>query len=128
EMKTHPIESMLGRRFPVQPIISVTGVRRAESRRRAGLAVTDRNSNGRIWTWRPSLDWSEDDVFACIARHGCMPHPAYRQFGMTRVSCRFCIMSSLPDLIAATRQAETHPLFRRLISLECRSGFAFQGG
>ncbi len=128
EMKTHPIEAMLRRRFPALPIISITGVRRAESRRRARLAVADRSSDGRIWTWRPILDWSETDVFASIARHGIEPHPAYRQFGMSRVSCRFCIMSSLPDLIAATRQGETHPLLHRLVSLECRSGFAFQGG
>ncbi len=127
EMKTHPIEAMLKRRFPAQPIINVTGVRRAESRRRARLTVADRSSDGRICNWRPILDWSEAEVFACMARHGLEPHPAYRQFGMSRVSCRFCIMSSLPDLIAATRQGETHPLFRRLVSLESRSGFAFQG-
>ncbi|MBL8580628.1 MAG: phosphoadenosine phosphosulfate reductase family protein [Rhizobiaceae bacterium] len=127
EMKTHPIDAMLKRRFPAQPIINVTGVRRAESRRRARLTVADLSSDGRIWNWRPILDWSEDEVFACIARHGLEPHPAYRQFGMSRVSCRFCIMSSLPDLIAATRQGEAHPLFRHLVSLECRSGFAFQG-
>lgn len=127
EMKTHPIEAMLKRRFPGRTIINVTGVRRAESRRRARLPIADRSSDGRIRTWRPILDWSEDDVFACIARHGLEPHPAYRQFGMSRVSCRFCIMSSLPDLIAATRQDEAHAIYRDLVSLEIRSSFAFQG-
>jgi 3'-phosphoadenosine 5'-phosphosulfate sulfotransferase (PAPS reductase)/FAD synthetase len=127
EMKTHPIEAMLKRRFPNQTIVNVTGVRRAESRRRAKLAITDPGSNGRFWNWRPILHWNEDEVFACIARHGLEPHPAYHQFGMSRVSCRFCIMSSLPDLIAAARQEETHDLYRRVVSLEIRSGFAFQG-
>jgi 3'-phosphoadenosine 5'-phosphosulfate sulfotransferase (PAPS reductase)/FAD synthetase len=127
EMKSHPIEAMLKRRFPAQPIINVTGVRRAESRRRARLTVADRSSDSRIWNWRPILDWSEEEVFSCIARHGLQPHPAYHEFGMSRVSCRFCIMSSLPDLLAAARQEETHEHHRRLVSLEIRSSFAFQG-
>lgn len=127
EMKTHPIEAMLKRRFAGSAIVNVTGVRRAESRRRAGAAVADRSGDGRIWNWRPVLDWSENDVFACIAQHGLQAHPAYRRFGMSRVSCRFCIMSSLPDLIAATRQEEAHGLYRHLVSLEIRSSFAFQG-
>ena len=127
EMKTHPIEAMLRRRYPAQPIINVTGVRRAESRRRARLEVAEQSRDDRIWNWRPILDWSEDEVFACIARHGQEPHTAYREFGMSRVSCRFCIMSSLQDLIAATRQEEAHGIYRRMVSLEIRSSFAFQG-
>lgn len=128
EMKTHPIEAMLKRRFPAQTIINVTGLRRAESRRRARLAIADESADGRIWNWRPILDWSEEEVFACIARNGLEPHPAYRQFGMSRVSCRFCIMSSLLDLHAATRQEESHAIYRSLVSLEIRSSFGFQGG
>ncbi|MBD3847407.1 hypothetical protein IED13_17020 [Bosea sp. SSUT16] len=54
-------------------------------------------------------------------------HPAYRQFGMTRVSCRFCIMSSLADLKAASCQTKAHELYRTMVDLECRSSFAFQG-
>lgn len=127
EMKTHPIEAMLKRRFLGPTIVNVTGVRRAESSRRARLAIADQGRDGRIWNWRPILDWNEDEVFACIARHGLEPHPAYREFGMSRVSCRFCIMSSLPDLIAATRQHEAHAIYRDLVSLEIRSSFAFQG-
>jgi 3'-phosphoadenosine 5'-phosphosulfate sulfotransferase (PAPS reductase)/FAD synthetase len=127
EMKTHPIEAMLKRRFPARPIINVTGVRRAESRRRARLEIAEQGRDDRIWNWRPILEWSEDEVFACIARQGQEPHPTYREFGMSRVSCRFCIMSSLPDLIAATRQGEAQEIYRRMVSLEIRSSFAFQG-
>ncbi|RWI57137.1 MAG: hypothetical protein EOR16_16315 [Mesorhizobium sp.] len=36
-------------------------------------------------------------------------------------------MSSLPNLVAASRQEETHAIYRRLVSLEIRSTFAFQG-
>lgn len=127
ELKTQVIGAELKRRFRGQAIISVTGVRRAESSRRAHASIADPDRDGRIWSWRPILDWSEDDVFACIAAHGLEPHPAYRCYGMTRVSCRFCIMSSLADLSAATRQPETHDLYRRMVALEISSSFAFQG-
>lgn len=127
EMKTHPIMAMLKRRFPGRTVINVTGIRREESRSRARSTVTEQSSDGRIRTWRPILDWSEIDVFSAIARHGMNPHPAYRHFFMNRVSCRFCIMSSFSDLIAAARQPQTHDLYRRMVSLEIRSSFAFQG-
>ncbi|MFC3722010.1 phosphoadenosine phosphosulfate reductase domain-containing protein [Neoaquamicrobium sediminum] len=128
EMKSHPIAAMLRRRFPGRIVVNVTGVRRAESRRRARLDSADPDRDGRIWTWRPLLDWSEEAVFSSITRRGLDPHPAYGRFGMSRVSCRFCIMSSLPDLIAAAAQPESHDLYRRMVALEIASSFAFQGG
>lgn len=127
EMKTHIIMADLRRRFGAGPILNVTGIRRAESRQRSRAAVADAERDGRIWTWRPILDWSEADVFACIDGHGLDPHPAYREFGLSRVSCRFCIMSSLPDLRAAAAQPETNDLYRRMVELEIESTFAFQG-
>lgn len=128
EMKTHPITAMLRRRFPGKVVINVTGIRRDESRRRASSAIADVDRDGRLWNWRPILDWSADDVFACVARHGLRPHPAYPDFGMSRVSCRFCIMSSRADLVAAAAQSELHDLYRRMVALEIASTFAFQGG
>lgn len=125
--KTSQISSELKRRFKGLPIISVTGVRRDESRQRARAVIADQDRSTGIWTWRPIIDWSVADVFAAIDARGIAPHPAYRKFGLTRVSCRFCIMSSLPDLVAATGQAETHELYREMVGLECRSTFAFQG-
>lgn len=77
EMKTHPITAMLRRRFLGEAVINVTGIRRDESRRRAKSAIADVDRDGRLWKWRPILDWSTDDVFACIAGHGLRPHPAY---------------------------------------------------
>lgn len=128
EMKTHPITAMLRRRFPGEVVINVTGIRRDESRRRARSAIAEMDRSGRLWNWRPILDWSAGDVFASIARHGLKPHPAYFEFGMSRVSCRFCIMSSLADLAAAAARPETHDLYRRMVRLESASAFAFQGG
>lgn len=127
EFKTTKIHTELKRGFNGLPIISVIGVRREESNRRARAEVADRHAGHGIWTWRPILDWTEAEVFDAIDGRGIAPHPAYRQFGMTRVSCRFCIMSSLADLKAASCQPETHDLYRKLVDLEIRSTFAFQG-
>lgn len=127
EMKTSKIHAELKRRFTRLPIISVIGVRREESPQRARAAIIDHKPGERIWTWRSILDWSEADVFASLDAWGIEPHPAYRQFGLSRVSCRFCIMSSLADLTAAAAQPETHDLYRHMVGLEARSTFAFQG-
>jgi len=127
ELKTSKIHAALKRGFQGLPIISVTGVRREESHRRARAEIAERNASNGIWTWRPVLNWTDVEVFEALDARGVLLHPAYRQFGLSRVSCRFCIMSSLADLKAASCQPETHDLYRRMVDLECRSTFAFQG-
>jgi 3'-phosphoadenosine 5'-phosphosulfate sulfotransferase (PAPS reductase)/FAD synthetase len=127
EMKTHVIRSALKRRFKGRTIVNVTGVRRAESAARARSTIAEKEKDHPIINWRPIVDWSEADVFAAIDASGLAPHPAYRNFGMSRVSCRFCIMSNVSDLMAATAQPESHDLYRRMVQLECDSSFAFQG-
>ena len=125
ELKTHVITAELKRRFPGQTVVNVTGVRREESAARAKQPISDVKPG--LVNWRPILDWTIEEVFGAIDASGMEPHEAYRNFGMTRVSCRFCIMSSLPDLIAAALQPESHDLFRRMVALEAESSFAFQG-
>lgn len=127
ELKTHIIAAELRRRFKGQTVINVTGVRRAESAARAKGSIASQDSNGKAWAWRPISDWSEAGVFAYIASRGLEPHEAYTKFGMSRVSCRFCIMSNEADLIAAAAIAESHDLYRRMVALEIASTFAFQG-
>ncbi|RWN11782.1 phosphoadenosine phosphosulfate reductase family protein [Mesorhizobium sp.] len=127
ELKTHVITAELKRRFPGQTIVNVTGVRRAESAARSTATVADASTDGRFWSWRPLADWSEAEVFAEIHGSGLDPHPAYRVFGMSRVSCCFCIMSNVADLTAASAQPEAHETYRRMVKLECASSFAFQG-
>lgn len=126
ELKTHVITAELNRRFK-GPVINVTGVRREESANRARQPVSDIDKSGRILNWRPIIDLTVDQVFQMIDDSGLHPHPAYRVFGMSRVSCRWCIMSSLPDMIAATKPEEGHDLYRRMVQLEIDSSFAFQG-
>lgn len=127
ELKTHIIEAELRRRFKGQTIINVTGVRRDESTKRKQGSVASQGSQGDIWNWRPISDWLIDDVFGEIADSGLDPHEAYPDFGMSRVSCMFCIMSKLADLYAASAQPESHDLYRRMVRLEIASTFGFQG-
>ncbi len=127
ELKTHVITAELRRRFGKQPFVNVTGIRRQESAARAKGTVAAPESSGRFWTWRPISDWSIEQVFARIAAGGLGPHEAYGQFGMSRVSCRFCIMSNAADLAAAAAVPESHPLYRRMVGLEIASSFGFQG-
>lgn len=104
ELKTHVIQSELRRRFRGQHIINVTGIRRAESSARSKSTIY---STAETWTnWRPIVDWQENEVFQAIDASGMHPHPAYRRFGMSRVSCRFCIMSNTSDLQAAKENGQ----------------------
>lgn len=125
ELKTQQIQPLLKRMFPGVTVINVTGVRADESAQRAKQPISD--EKGGLINWRPILHWTAGEVFAAIDASGMEPHEAYRIFGMTRVSCRYCIMSSLPDLVAAAAQEESHELYRRMVGLEAESSFAFQG-
>lgn len=127
ELKTHVIGAELRRRFPGSQYINVTGVRRQESSARAKGTVAAFEANGKALGWRPISDWTTDEVFARIASSGLSPHQAYVEHGLSRVSCRFCVMSSAADLTAAAGAAESHELYRHLVGLEARSTFGFQG-
>lgn len=127
ELKTHIIGAELRRRFKGQTYINVTGVRREESTARAKGAVATVDADGRAWNWRPISDWKIGEVFSYIAESGLAVHQAYTEFGMSRVSCRFCIMSNAADIIAATAVPESRDLYCRMVDLEIASTFAFQG-
>lgn len=127
ELKTHIIGAELRRRFKGQTIVNVTGVRRDESANRAKGSIASRETDGKAWSWRPISDWSVAQVFKAIGDAGLEPHQAYNDFGMSRVSCRFCIMSNAADLAAAAAVPESANLYRRMVALEINSTFGFQG-
>lgn len=127
ELKTHVIAAELRRRFKGQPVVNVTGVRREESRARAKGSIASKDSNGSGWSWRPISDWTVAQVFERIAASGLAPHEAYTRHGMSRVSCRFCIMSNAADLSAASAAAESHRLYCQMVDIEIASTFGFQG-
>ena len=129
DFKRTPIERELRRYLKAHPrfggrIVSAMGMRAAESPARSTLAPwrrSDRNSRaGREWfDWLPIHGFGKADVFRIIRDAGLSPHWAYAA-GMSRLSCSFCILASLPDL---RRAAERRPgLYREYVALERRIG------
>jgi 3'-phosphoadenosine 5'-phosphosulfate sulfotransferase (PAPS reductase)/FAD synthetase len=104
EMKTDIICRALSHRFQGQTILSVTGIRRDESDGRANapiakpqpkLASVTRRTDG--VDWHPIPDWSLEHVLAYLEEKDFPLHPAYVKWLLSRVSCVFCIMSSLAE-------------------------------
>ncbi len=110
--KRGPIERELRRYLAANPryselIVSAMGMRaEVSTARRSRLAVSlhARNSvAGRTWVdWLPIHGLIQREVFDIIAAAGQEPHWAYGA-GMSRLSCSFCIMSSLADLRCPAR-------------------------
>lgn len=132
ELKVQVISSMLRKRWPTEEIVNVTGVRRQESANRAKMPVSaTMNSLARKnavgYSWNAVIEWTVDDVLQEIADAGLALHEAYTVYGLSRVSCVWCIMSSVHDLMAAAECADNHPLYQAMVELEVTSGFGFQG-
>ena len=112
DQKRGPIERELRRYLAANPrfagrIVSAMGMRAEESaarRTRPVVSLNARNSvAGRIWMdWLPIHGLTRREVFGVIAAARQEPHWAYG-CGMSRLSCSFCIMSSLADLQCAAR-------------------------
>ena len=138
ELKSAPIASELVRRFPGRQIISACGIRREEGNGRENSPRTNAptsKKNKRLThkstgtsgiDWNPIAAWSTADVFALCAARGFQMHEGYG-LGMSRISCRFCIMQDLSDQCVSASVADNAPVFRTLVGLEIRSTFAFQG-
>ncbi len=80
-----------------QQVVMHSGVRRAESAERALLPEREVDDYFGLWTYRPLLDWSLDDVWDYLKRHGVKPNPLYA-LGVKRVGCFPCIMCSKHEL------------------------------
>ena len=133
--KTTPICSYLKRTFPGKMILNVIGLRCQESRGRAKKQVTQENkllvgkklgTNG--ITWNPILDYSLEDVFLAHQRHNFQLHEAYTKFGLSRVSCAFCVLAGELDLRASLSDERNHAAFRRIAQLEIKTTFGFKDG
>lgn len=132
ELKTAVLASALRKRWPSGPIVSVAGIRAEESTARAKEPVSKPYSKlmraASIGvSWHPIIKWRLPQVLDVIHQAGVDLHPAYTFHGSSRVSCAFCIMSSLADLMAAAGAAENAALYREMVKLELDSTFAFQG-
>lgn len=134
ELKVAQIHSALRKRFAGDTIVSVIGIRREESKRRAGSPISKRNVagapvNNRAGTvmldWHPILDWSTTNVFDYHEAHSLPLHRAYG-LGSTRLSCSYCVLASLNNLKVASLCAGNSPAYRRIVELEMASAFSFQ--
>lgn len=107
-------------------ILNVMGFRAEESSARAKrVAYQATNaSNGRrqVDDWYPIHKWTEVMVWGAIKASGVRYHGAY-DLGMTRLSCRFCVMASTADLVCS---AKANPeLARTYADLEAKIGHRF---
>ncbi|OHU47366.1 phosphoadenosine phosphosulfate reductase [Mycobacteroides chelonae] len=109
-------------------LLNVMGFRGEESPARLKRHPYSHNhsaSNGRrrVDDWYPILDWTAEQVWARIAAAGTRPHPAYAA-GMTRLSCRFCVLASKSDLVLSARM--NPDLAARYATVETRTGHRFR--
>jgi len=133
EMKTAPIRRSLAQRYPNQTVISVVGIRAAESLRRAATPIskidqlqTVRSSRPKIISWHPIRQWTIADVLAAHETSALPLHYAYTEHKMTRLSCAFCIMSSLPDLNNSAQSNLNRAALQAIADIEIQSTFSFQ--
>jgi 3'-phosphoadenosine 5'-phosphosulfate sulfotransferase (PAPS reductase)/FAD synthetase len=133
ELKTAIICRELVRQFPGALILSATGIRREESAARAnapisapepGLLSKTHSTSG--YRWNPIAGWTLAGVLASHERHGFPLNETYTRYGVSRHSCRFCIMAGLSDLIAAANASENAELYHELVTIEIVSTFSFQ--
>jgi 3'-phosphoadenosine 5'-phosphosulfate sulfotransferase (PAPS reductase)/FAD synthetase len=78
------------------------GIRAAESERRSKMPPQEWSDMYECDVFRPLLTWTEDQVWAMLAKHNVPPNPLY-QHGSARVGCYPCIhsrkseLASMPD-------------------------------
>ena len=88
-------------RFDGQRVLFITGERREESANRARYNQLEPHACDRrqgrkarhVDAWRPVLNWSEDQVWDALRRHGIAAPVPYR-LGWGRSSCMTCIYNS----------------------------------
>lgn len=76
-------------------VVSWQGIRHDESKARAcaverDFAMKDEATGAEMWNYRPILDWTAEDCFDMMRRHGIDPNPLYKM-GMGRVGCMPCV-------------------------------------
>ena len=133
------ITRFLANYFPGQTIISVSGIRRQESPDRAKAPVHNYDdkfnraaardgSHGitRGVSYRPIIDWLVQHVIAKLHQKQFVFHNGYSHYGMDRVSCFFCVLSSLAGLMSSLSNPDHHDVYRALCGLEAKSSFSFQ--
>lgn len=95
-------------------VVSVVGIRHDESAARRKMEEWEWSDKLDMWTWRPIIRWTLDDVIAIHARHGIAPNPLYLR-GATRVGCWPCIFARKAEIrMLADIDPERVAVLRRL--------------
>lgn len=130
EMKLHPMA-----RFKAKlggPVISIVGIRRQESTRRA--SAPDERIDGDLkrygstveaMLWHPIADMLTHEVFELHQRMAIPLHQAYT-LGSTRVSCQACVLASHNDLSVGARHPANLERHLLLVGMEADYAFSFQ--
>jgi 3'-phosphoadenosine 5'-phosphosulfate sulfotransferase (PAPS reductase)/FAD synthetase len=133
ELKAAIICRDLVERFPEQVVINASGIRADESPTRAKAPIwapqarlTSKTYGTSGLDWHPILSWTLEQVFAYHQVRDFPLHEAYTRFLMSRVSCAFCILAGLADLIASTTCPDNHAIYRELVAIEILSSYSFQ--
>jgi 3'-phosphoadenosine 5'-phosphosulfate sulfotransferase (PAPS reductase)/FAD synthetase len=130
EFKRGPGGRVLTSLFREAPgdILNVYGFRAEESPARAKRQVFSRNArfstkSREVWDWLPIRDWTKEQVWADIRASGVPHHYAY-DFGMSRLSCVFCIFAPKGQLMLAARN--NPELFGKYLAAEAGMGHSFR--
>ena len=90
ELKTIPITTqVVGPMLKNGPVLQWLGIRAQESAKRRKDPRYNHHECGSM-VWRPIFRWTEEEVFAFLARHGVPANPLYAR-GFKRVGCFPCI-------------------------------------
>lgn len=81
-----------------QSALLILGQRREESASRAALPDFSPIVRSGLPCYRPTLDWTLDDVFTYLGDKGIRAHTAYAK-GRSRVGCVWCVNSRAADLV-----------------------------
>lgn len=130
DLKRTPIEKEIRRICKATGnnlVVDCVGLRAEESTDRAKATTfkfdARQSKAGReVYRWLPIHEMLIGEVWSTIERAGQVPHPAYA-LGMSRLSCRFCIMATEHDL--RTAAINSPAMYRDYVRVERLTGKTF---
>jgi 3'-phosphoadenosine 5'-phosphosulfate sulfotransferase (PAPS reductase)/FAD synthetase len=131
DVKVAPILQKAATLFPGKTILNLVGLRAEESAKRASNPVSRPNpklkrsdgTNGH--DWYPLLSMKVETIWLIHRQVNFLPHPQYAR-GNSRISCAYCFLASQADWKFGSDVTTNHESYRRITSLELRSGFSYQ--
>jgi len=98
ELKVKPMIAYIAKRVDEgEDLVNAVGIRHEESAARAKMPEWEWSDGFDCETWRPLIEWSEEDVIAIHTRHGLRPNPLYLE-GASRVGCWPCIFARKAEI------------------------------